>query len=81
MTMSNKIVIDELGRILIPKEIRRRLDIKPQDEVLIYLGEQEILLTKVNKQCVFCDEENMLYNIKGKSICVNCYEELSHIEI
>lgn len=79
--MASKIVIDELGRVLLPKEVRKKLDIKPKDEILIYLAEQEIVLTEVGKQCVFCSEEDMLFNIKGKSICLSCYEELSQIEV
>lgn len=74
--MTNIVKIDELGRILLSKEIRRKLDIEPQDEVLIKLVQELIVVTKVDNQCIFCESEKDIYIVKGKYVCIHCVKEL-----
>ena len=46
--------IDELGRIVLPIEIRNNLDIKSRDAVEIFVDEDKIVLKKYEPACIFC---------------------------
>jgi transcriptional pleiotropic regulator of transition state genes len=70
--------IDELGRIVIPKEIRKKLDIKSSDPIEIYVDGSNIILTKCSTSCLFCDSEDEVSEFKGKSVCRACLEELKN---
>lgn len=73
--------IDDLGRIVLPKKVRRRLNITFNDKVEIYIEKNRILIKKLVPVCSFCGNEKDLINFKGKSICSSCKsgfaEELS----
>ena len=64
--------IDELGRIVIPKEIRKKLEINIKDPMEIYLDGRAITLKKVENNCVFCEGNKNLTNFKDKLICQKC---------
>ncbi|KEH89569.1 AbrB family transcriptional regulator [Clostridium novyi A str. 4540] len=69
--------IDELGRIVIPKELRRALDIREKETSLeIFVEGEEVILKKYEPACIFCAEAKQVMNYKGKSICTSCLEEL-----
>ena len=68
--------IDELGRIVIPKEIRKKLEINIKDPMEIYVDGHSITLRKVEENCVFCGKSKYLISFKDKLICKNCYEAL-----
>lgn len=68
---------DDLGRIVIPKEIRRTLRIGEGDPLEIYTEGEQIVLKKYEPCCVFCGEAKEVVNYKGKNICKNCLEEIS----
>ena len=55
--------IDELGRIVIPIEIRNKLNINEKDLLEIFIEENSIILKKFEESCVFCGsiEENIIY--------------------
>lgn len=67
--------IDELGRIVIPKEIRTALEISPKDEIEIYIENDRIILKKTKPACAICGGENGLIEIKDKYICASCVEK------
>lgn len=70
--------IDELGRIVLPVEIRNNMGIQKGDSLEIFIDEDKIILTKYKRTCIFCDnasEEDMIYH-KGKLICRDCLETL-----
>jgi len=68
--------IDELGRIVLPIEIRRTLDIDVKDPVEIFIDEDTIILRKYESSCIFCGNarDNVIY--KNKHICKACIEEM-----
>ena len=68
--------IDELGRIVIPKEMRRVLDIQSSDPVEIELEGNKIIVTKYTSSCIYCGRESGLSEFKGKKLCFDCIEEI-----
>ncbi|WP_039242616.1 AbrB/MazE/SpoVT family DNA-binding domain-containing protein [Clostridium botulinum] len=70
--------IDDLGRIAIPIELRRNLDITGRNPLEIYVDGEEIILKKYQPACIFCGEAKEVMNYKGKSICKKCLEELKN---
>ena len=69
--------IDELGRIVVPKEIRKKLGIANTDPVEIYVDGNRIILEKYNPVCHFCSSTEELIDFKGKVVCKGCIEELT----
>lgn len=68
--------IDELGRIVIPIEIRKFLDIHEKDSLGISLENNSISIKKENPYCVFCNSNSNLKFFNNKNICTNCIEKL-----
>jgi len=70
--------VDELGRVVIPIELRRTLDIDVKDALEIYTEDETIILKKYTPDCIFCGENNNnLVNFKGKNICKSCLNDLN----
>ncbi len=68
--------VDELGRIVLPIEIRRKLEIAERDELEIYMENDKIILQKYEPTCVFCASAVGLTDYKGKNICRGCLRAL-----
>ena len=68
--------VDELGRIVIPKDLRRTLDIAEKDALEIYVDGEQIILKKYEPACIFCGDARDVVNYKGKYISKNCLNEL-----
>lgn len=68
--------IDELGRVVIPVELRKFLDIKERDSLEISLNEGNIFIKKERPSCIFCNSNVDLKNYCGKNICKNCIKNL-----
>lgn len=68
--------IDELGRIVIPKEIRKKLEIEIKDPMEIYVEGHSITLKKVEDNCIFCGKSKDLVPFKEKMVCKSCLETL-----
>ena len=64
--------IDELGRVVIPIEIRKVLDIKERETLTISLEKNGIFIKKEEPSCIFCNSNTNLKSFGGKSICKNC---------
>jgi transcriptional pleiotropic regulator of transition state genes len=69
--------IDELGRVVIPIEIRKRFGLAEKDPVEISVRGESILLTKPHSVCVFCGREEALEEHRGRAICRSCIGELA----
>lgn len=70
--------IDDLGRVVIPKEIRQTREIEEGDPVEIYTGDNgEIILLKYHPalSCIFCGNDSATTH-KGKEVCGDCIKEL-----
>ncbi len=64
--------VDELGRIVIPIELRRTLDINIKDSLEIYVDGNFVLLKKYEPACIFCGNAKDITSFKGKNICPEC---------
>ncbi|SHK08718.1 transcriptional pleiotropic regulator of transition state genes [Anaerobranca californiensis DSM 14826] len=68
--------VDELGRVVLPIELRRTLNIDTKDSLEIYVDGEKVILKKYHPACVFCGEADDVKYFKGKNICQNCIDEL-----
>ncbi|MCD2346402.1 AbrB/MazE/SpoVT family DNA-binding domain-containing protein [Clostridium guangxiense] len=68
--------VDELGRIVIPMELRRTLEIAEKDSLEIYVDGEKIIFKKYQPACIFCGDAKDVVNYRGKNICKSCLEEL-----
>lgn len=68
--------IDDLGRVVLPIELRRTLNIDIKDPVQIFVEGDLIILKKYEPVCVFCGEANNVQNFRGKNVCKSCAKEL-----
>lgn len=64
--------IDELGRVVIPKELRKVFQIKNKDAMEIFVDQDMIVLKKYEPACIFCGETDGLILYEGRSVCSNC---------
>lgn len=69
--------VDELGRIVIPIELRRTMGIEEKDALEIYVDSDKIILRKYEPACIFCGNAEEVINYKGKNLCRSCLTELS----
>ena len=68
--------LDELGRIVIPIEIRKRFGLLERDALEISVKDQTILLSRPHSVCVFCGATRSLVDHRGRSVCGPCVAEL-----
>lgn len=71
--------IDDLGRIVLPKELRKTLGIDPGTPIEIYTEEDTIVLKKYEQKCIICGSADDIVEYKGKKACRNCIEELKKL--
>lgn len=69
--------IDELGRIVLPIELRNKMDINTKDSVEIFVDNDKIILKKYQPCCVFCGNADNVTMFKGKLVCRDCIEEMT----
>lgn len=68
--------VDELGRIVLPIELRRTLDIATQDEMEIFVVDDQIVLRKHEPTCVFCNSARELVVYRNKNVCRECIRRI-----
>ena len=68
--------VDELGRIVLPIEMRRTLDIAEKDALEIYVEGESVILRKYQASCVFCDGVRNIISFKGRNVCTDCINQL-----
>ncbi len=68
--------LDSLGRIVLPIELRRTLDIHTKDMLEIYVEDDSIILRKFEPNCHFCGSNHGLVSYKDKLICKHCLKDL-----
>ena len=69
--------VDDLGRIVLPVEMRRMFGIRPGDILEIGVDGAAILLRKIEAHCVFCGDDAALRPYRDKQVCSTCSKELS----
>ena len=68
--------VDELGRIVLPIELRRTLDINEKDPLEIFVDGSTVVLKKYEPACIFCNNAKDVVNFKGRNVCPACIQEL-----
>lgn len=71
--------VDELGRIVIPIELRNKLDIAIKDPIEIFVEGSSIILKKYEPNCIFCGSSKDLTSYKDKLVCSKCLTKLSDL--
>jgi AbrB family transcriptional regulator, transcriptional pleiotropic regulator of transition state genes len=69
--------VDQLGRVVLPAEVRRHFGISPGDFIEIAVDSDAILLSKVEDRCVFCSGTADLSEFSGKLVCRVCLTRLA----
>lgn len=72
--------VDELGRVVIPIEIRNQFNIAEKDPIEIYVDGSSIILKKFEPNCIFCGNTKNLLNYNDKLICKNCSKKIGQLE-
>ena len=71
--------VDDMGRIVLPIERRRTLDIAEKDALEIYVEGSSVILKKYKPSCIFCDATKDIVVFKGKNVCPKCLRELKEL--
>lgn len=71
--------IDELGRIVIPKSMRKKLGINSGDPLEFRIEDGSIVITPDKGRCTLCLSEGELISFKGRPVCRTCLDELKAI--
>lgn len=71
--------VDDLGRIVLPIELRRMLDIEERDELEIFMESDRIVLRKYEPTCIFCGSDKRLVVHGGKNICRECIAQMASL--
>ena len=73
--------VDKLGRIVLPVELRKTLDIGDKDDLEIAVEGDRVVLRKYNPACIFCDSAKQVGVFRGKNICLSCLRELQQVPL
>ncbi len=73
--MSRK--MDDLGRVVIPAELRKSFGIKEGDQLEISVEEDRIILSPRGNSCIFCGSIQDLKEFRDRMVCASCIGELS----
>ncbi len=71
--------VDDLGRVVIPIEIRKQLGIKIKDKIVFFTSGKDIILRKYQQECIFCGKQQQLVDFKMQKVCPKCYEEMREV--
>ncbi|TCL72399.1 transcriptional pleiotropic regulator of transition state genes [Hydrogenispora ethanolica] len=71
--------VDCLGRVVIPSELRRNMNIEDADSLEIYVDRDMIVIKKYEPFCVFCGSPEGVENVRGKNICESCRRALREL--
>ena len=72
--------VDELGRVVIPIEIRNQFNIMEKDPIEIYVDGSSIILKKFEPNCIFCGNNQDLLSYHDKLICTKCANKIGSLE-
>ena len=68
--------VDQLGRIVLPIELRKTFDIAIGNSLEIFTEDEYIILKKYEPACIFCGEASHVSEYQGKKICPQCMAEI-----
>ena len=71
--------VDQLGRVVLPKELRKVLDLETGTPMEIYTDKDTIILKKYKRGCTFCGEieKGEMITFKEQCICEECFTGLN----
>ena len=72
--------MDELGRVVIPIEIRNQFNIVEKDPIEIYVDGSSIVLKKFEPKCIFCGNTKNLLEYHNKLICKDCSKKIGNLK-
>ena len=72
--------LDQLGRVVIPKELRTTLDIKREDPIEIFVDDESIILRKYEPGCLFCGELEDIVPFESYRVCRKCLKAISKLK-
>ncbi len=72
--------VDELGRIVLPSEIRKSMDINVRDSLEIFTDEHRIVLQKYQPACIFCNGADGMKYFNNYRICAECLDKLKELQ-
>ncbi|MGI6050706.1 MAG: AbrB/MazE/SpoVT family DNA-binding domain-containing protein [Acetivibrionales bacterium] len=70
--------LDSLGRIVLPKSLRKELDINEGDDIEMYVNQEgNVILDKYVPRCIFCDQSKTeIVEFRGKLVCDDCIRDM-----
>jgi len=68
--------IDELGRVVLPVDLRRAFDLDVRDPVEVFVDEDSIILRKYQPTCIFCGSSKNIELFRNKPLCADCRRQL-----
>ncbi len=72
--------VDELGRVVIPIELRNKFGIAEKDPIEIFVDGSNIVLKKFEPNCIFCGSTKKLSTYKDKLVCDKCLAKLANMK-
>jgi transcriptional pleiotropic regulator of transition state genes len=69
--------IDDLGRMVIPIELRKTMNINKKDPMEIFVDGNKIILSKYEPACIFCGSADDVIEFEGRTICGSCKEKIA----
>ena len=72
--------IDRIGRFKFPQLLLTKLEIKPDDLLVIYKDAESIVIEKYEESCIFCEETANIVDIRGKKVCPSCLKEIKKLK-
>ncbi len=72
--------VDQLGRIVIPVELRRNLGVDVKDSLEVFVENDSIILKKHEPSCIFCGQAKDVTTYKNKKICPGCLSDLENLK-
>ncbi len=74
-------MVDKMGRIVIPKEFRSKLNIRDdKDKLDIFLEDDIIIIRKHQSSCQFCGSSGPSVSLNNKLVCVDCINKLNELK-
>lgn len=68
--------IDELGRLVIPKELRKTMNINKKDPMEIFVDGNKVILRKYEPACIFCGSMDKTFEFEGRTVCQECIDKM-----
>lgn len=68
--------VDDLGRLVLPRELRKHLGIENGTPVEITCEDDKIIIKRFNPRCIFCNAEGEITEFMGKRICAECIAKI-----